>query len=265
MTWARLQHLLQEGEAQAEQSSPLGATSSWSCYRREFSPSPPLLLLPEDSQPISNCNFLLLTKKKFQHLSHLFLISFSSILILPGWGLLSLRIKPPVSFLFRKMLSISRGSSQTHHMLSGKILFSSSLAQHPTIVVQKAGKVSVDQMFSAPGSSPIRRVISLNLIPFLHFRNLLTLSSSWCLTQIFFFFFFNFWLHWVFVAARRLSLVAASGATLRCGTRASHCSGSSCCRARALGTRASVVVVYGLSSCGSRALERRLSSCGARA
>ena len=38
-----------------------------------------------------------------------------------------------------------------------------------------------------------------------------------------------------------------------------------CCRAGALGTRASVVMARGLSSCGLRALERRLSSCGARA
>ncbi len=56
--------------------------------------------------------------------------------------------------------------------------------------------------------------------------------------QNFFFFFFYlfiyFWLHWVFVAARGLSLC--------CGPRASHCGGFSCCRARALGTRASVVV-----------------------
>ena len=55
------------------------------------------------------------------------------------------------------------------------------------------------------------------------------------------------------------------GATLRCGARASHCGGFSCCEARALGAQASVVVAHGLSSCGSRALERRLSSCGARA
>ena len=55
------------------------------------------------------------------------------------------------------------------------------------------------------------------------------------------------------------------GATLHCGARASHCSGFSRCRARALGAQASVVVACGLSSCGSRALERRLSSCGARA
>ena len=37
------------------------------------------------------------------------------------------------------------------------------------------------------------------------------------------------------------------------------------CGAQALGTRASVVVACGLSSCGLQALERRLSSCGARA
>ena len=52
---------------------------------------------------------------------------------------------------------------------------------------------------------------------------------------------------------RRLSLVVASGATLRCGVQASHCSGFSCCRARALGTWASVVVARGLScstACG---------------
>ena len=55
------------------------------------------------------------------------------------------------------------------------------------------------------------------------------------------------------------------GATLCCGVKASHCGGFSCCRARALGSQASVVAARGLSSCGSRALEHRLSSCGARA
>ena len=73
-----------------------------------------------------------------------------------------------------------------------------------------------------------------------------------------------FWLRWVYVAVRGLSLVVASWATLCCGARA-HCSGFSCCGARALGARASVVAARRLSSCGSRALERRLSSCGARA
>ena len=54
-----------------------------------------------------------------------------------------------------------------------------------------------------------------------------------------------------------------AGATLHCGVRASHCGGFSCCGARALGAWASVVVAFRLSSCGSRALEHRLSSCGA--
>ena len=54
-----------------------------------------------------------------------------------------------------------------------------------------------------------------------------------------------------------------AGATLRCGAWASHCRGFSCCRARAPGMRASVVVARGLSSCGLRALELRISSCGA--
>ena len=47
-----------------------------------------------------------------------------------------------------------------------------------------------------------------------------------------------------------------------CGAWASHCGGFSCCTAWALGVQVSVVVARGLSSCGSRALERRLSSCG---
>ena len=69
------------------------------------------------------------------------------------------------------------------------------------------------------------------------------------------FFFFKlvyFWLHWVFIAARGLPLVAArGGATLRCGAQASHCGGFSCCGARAPGVQASVVVAHGLSSCGA--------------
>ena len=52
---------------------------------------------------------------------------------------------------------------------------------------------------------------------------------------------------------------------LCCGARASHCGGFSCCGAWALGTWVSVVAARGLSSCGSRALEHRLSSCGAQA
>ena len=52
---------------------------------------------------------------------------------------------------------------------------------------------------------------------------------------------------------RGLSLGVAAGATLSCSAWASHCGGFSCCRARALGTQASVVVTHGLScsaACG---------------
>ena len=65
--------------------------------------------------------------------------------------------------------------------------------------------------------------------------------------------------------AQAFSSCGERGATLRCGARASHYRGFSCCGARALGAWASVVVVCGLSSYGSRALEHRLSSCGAQA
>ena len=44
--------------------------------------------------------------------------------------------------------------------------------------------------------------------------------------------------------------------------RGPHCSGLSCCRARALGAWAAVAVACGLRSCGLRAPELRLSSCG---
>ena len=86
----------------------------------------------------------------------------------------------------------------------------------------------------------------------------------WIFFSLLILFIHLFWLCWVFVAACGLSLVAASGeTTLHCSARASHCGGFSCCGARALGARASVVVAHGLSSCGSRALECRFSSCGA--
>ena len=52
-----------------------------------------------------------------------------------------------------------------------------------------------------------------------------------------------------FVALRGLLIVVASP----------------CCRAQALGAQDSVTVACGLSSCGTRALERGLSSCGTRA
>ena len=77
--------------------------------------------------------------------------------------------------------------------------------------------------------------------------------------------FIYFWLRGVFIAARGLSLVAVRGGYSSLRQAGFHCGGFSCCTARALGARASVVVARGLSSGGSRALERRLRSCGARA
>ena len=150
-----LQQLLQEGGVRA---SP-GCRPLTELLQMRTVSDPSSLPLPGDTQPILNCNFLLLAKKKFQHrvlfISHQTL----SIPILPGWDLLSLRIKTPVSCLFRKTLSILHGSPQTHQMLSGKILlFSSSLTQRLTTVAQKAGKVS----------NIFRRVTSL------HSWNLLT-------------------------------------------------------------------------------------------
>ena len=58
-----------------------------------------------------------------------------------------------------------------------------------------------------------------------------------------------FWLRWVFVAACGLPLVAARG-----GYSLLWYTGFSCCRARALGPQASVVVAHGLScsmACGN--------------
>ena len=46
------------------------------------------------------------------------------------------------------------------------------------------------------------------------------------------------------------------------GAWASHCRGFSHFGAQAVGERASAVAARGLRSCGSRALEHRLRSCG---
>ena len=70
--------------------------------------------------------------------------------------------------------------------------------------------------------------------------------------------FLYLWLRWVSVAVRGLSLVAASR-----GYSLLHCEGFSLrwlLLLRSTGSRCA-----GFSSCGSRALEHSLSSCGARA
>ena len=68
----------------------------------------------------------------------------------------------------------------------------------------------------------------------------------------------------IYLLVAILGLDCCMGTLCRCRQRrlafsgcaqASHCSGSSCCRARALGTRALVVSAHGLSSCSSWALK----------
>ena len=70
-----------------------------------------------------------------------------------------------------------------------------------------------------------------------------------------------FWLRWVFIAARQLSLVAVSR-----GYSSLWCAGFSSqwlLLLQSMGSAwASVVAARRLSSCGSQALECRLSSCG---
>ena len=95
------------------------------------------------------------------------------------------------------------------------------------------------------------------------------LVSNFIFDVAFFLFLLFYFIYLLFLAALGLCCCMPAflwlqrvGATLHCGSRASHCGGFSCCRVWALGARASVVVACGLSSCGSWALERRLSSCG---
>ena len=76
--------------------------------------------------------------------------------------------------------------------------------------------------------------------------------------KFYLFYLIYFWLCWVFIAEHGLSLVAASG-----GYSSLRCTGFSLrwlLLLRSTGSRH-----VGFSSCGSQALERRLSSCGARA
>jgi len=71
-------------------------------------------------------------------------------------------------------------------------------------------------------------------------------------------------LRWVFTAAQatNFSSFGEQGLISGFGAQASHCGGFSCCRARVLGAKAAGIEAHGLSSCGSQALEHRLSSCG---
>ena len=63
-----------------------------------------------------------------------------------------------------------------------------------------------------------------------------------------------FWLRWVFVVARGLSLVAVSRRYSLLWCTCFLCSGFSCCGAQALGAWASVVVPQGLSCSAARGI-----------
>ena len=72
------------------------------------------------------------------------------------------------------------------------------------------------------------------------------LSSFLFLFVIILFLKINLFIYLHFIFGCIGSLLQRTGATLCCSARASHCGGFSCCRARALGARASVVAARGL-------------------
>ena len=110
----------------------------------------------------------------------------------------------------------------------------------------------------------------MNLKP-VYIKPFRLLDSTFIQVSLFFNFLKEIYLFVFIIACVESSLLHAGflfvavGLLLFCGVQASHCGGFSCCGAWALGTQSSVVVARGLSSCGSRAPERRLSSCGTQA
>ena len=96
----------------------------------------------------------------------------------------------------------------------------------------------------------------------------LNINEINCLREVFFFL-INLFIFFGCVGSSLLRTgflyLWQAGATLCCGVRASHCCGFSICGAWAPDAQASVVAAHWLSSCGSWALECKLSSCGARA
>ena len=83
------------------------------------------------------------------------------------------------------------------------------------------------------------------------FYDFLSFFNEFGFLKFYLFYLFYLWLRWVFVAACRLSLVAASGLFFVAARRLLIAVASLCCGARALGTWASVVVARGLYSTGS--------------
>ena len=124
------------------------------------------------------------------------------------------------------------------------------------------------QIFS-PGMSFLHSFLPPSLPPFFLFFLPSFLPFFFFLS---FLFIYYFWLCWVFVSACRLSLVVASVgySSLWCAgfllwwlLVAEH--GLQACGLQQLWLMDSVVVAHRLSSCGSWALEHRLSSSGTRA
>ena len=88
---------------------------------------------------------------------------------------------------------------------------------------------------------------SLVMVVLDSFSSVMTLTLLVLFASLFVFFkCIYFSLHWVFIAAWGLSLVAV-GAVLRGSAQASHCGAFSCCGAQALSARVSIVAVCGLS------------------
>ena len=87
--------------------------------------------------------------------------------------------------------------------------------------------------------------------------------------ELLLFFFFNFIYLFIFGCVGSLLLYMGflqlwrEGATLHCSAQVSHCGGFSCCRAQALGARASVVVAHRLQSAGSVIVAHGLSCSAA--
>ena len=72
-----------------------------------------------------------------------------------------------------------------------------------------------------------------------------------------------FWLFWVFIAALGLFSSCGERGLLQCGVQAPNCATALVAGLWLQGMAASGVAAQWLSSCGSRALEQGLSSCGA--
>ena len=152
-------------------------------------------------------------------------------------------------------------SSLHHHSWTNQQLGENSLLQHMPFDWETRQKVS--KHFSLMFASHVFQELFHPLYISSFVQSYMMIIALSCDIQQhhflkFIYLFIYFWLCWVFVAARGLPLVAASRgySSLRCA----GCSLRWLLLLQSTGCRRA-----GFSRCGSRALERRLSSCGARA